>query len=65
MEKNMGSVDRTVRIVAGLAIVAAGGYYASWWGLIGLVLIVTGIVRICPAYMPFKISTCGKEEKTS
>jgi hypothetical protein len=65
MEKNMGSLDRTVRIVAGLAIVAVGAYYGSWWGAIGLVLIVTGLMRVCPAYMPFKINTCGRGEKTS
>jgi len=60
MEHNVGSADRAVRIIAGLAIIGAGFYYQSWWGALGLVLVVTGIMRFCPGYMPFKMSTCGR-----
>ncbi len=67
MEHNVGTADRAVRIIAGLAVIGAGVYYQSWWGAIGLVLLVTGIMRVCPAYMPLKMSTCGRkpEEKAS
>lgn len=58
MKTNVGSVDRALRIVLGLAIMAAGYYYKNWWGLVGLVPLLTGIVRFCPAYLPFGISTC-------
>lgn len=60
MKKNMGGADRIVRLILGLAIVAAGVYYKSWWGAIGAVPILTAMVGSCPAYLPFGISTMGK-----
>ncbi len=58
MQRNVGSVDRTVRIIAGLGIIAAGLYFGSWWGAIGAVPLLTGFIGWCPAYSPFGISTC-------
>jgi len=58
METNVGTIDRTLRLVAGVAIIAAGAYYQSWWGLVGLVPLFTGTTRWCPAYLPFGINTC-------
>lgn len=60
MIRNVGSADRALRIVAGLAIIGAGLYYQSWWGLVGLVPLFTGTTGWCPAYLPFGISTCRK-----
>lgn len=60
MEANVGSVDRAIRIIAGVAIIAAGVYFQSWWGAAGLVPLVTGLVRWCPAYCPLKLSTVRK-----
>ena len=60
MIKNMGSADRMLRIVAGFGILAAGYYFKSWFGLIGLVPLVTAFVSWCPAYVPFGFSTRGK-----
>lgn len=57
MKINVGGVDRTVRIVAGLAIIAAGVAFKSWWGAVGALPLLTGVVRWCPAYLPFGIST--------
>ena len=57
MSGNVGGVDRVVRIVAGAVIACAGVYFRSWWGLIGLVLLLTGLFRFCPLYVPFKISS--------
>ena len=57
MKINVGSADRVIRIIVGVAICAAGWYYHSWWGLIGLVPIATAAIGWCPAYLPFKIST--------
>lgn len=61
MTKNVGSADRAVRIVAGVAIITAGIYFKSWWGVLGALPLVTGIVRYCPGYAPFGISTCGNK----
>ena len=60
MTCNVGKADRIVRIVAGVAILGAGVALQSWWGLIGIVPLLTGILRWCPAYVPVGISTVGK-----
>lgn len=65
MKANVGSIDRAIRIIAGLAILGAGCYFRSWWGLIGLGPILTGIVRFCPAYLPFGVSTCKTNAEQS
>jgi hypothetical protein len=59
MKTNIGTIDRIVRIIVGLGLLGAGYYFKSWWGLLGLGPIFTAIVRICPAYLPFGISTCA------
>lgn len=58
MKPNEGSLDRAVRVVLGLAIIGAGVWFKSWWGAVGAVPLLTGIVGVCPAYLPFGISTC-------
>jgi hypothetical protein len=58
MKANVGTIDRVIRIIAGLAILCAGYYFKSWWGLVGLAPILTGSIRFCPGYLPFGISTC-------
>ncbi len=63
MKTNVGSVDRTLRIIAGLALLGAGYYFKNWWGLVGLLPLLTGLVRFCPAYLPFGLSTCPKDGK--
>jgi sulfite exporter TauE/SafE len=56
--KNVGGIDRVLRIVAGLAIIGWGVYAQNWWGAVGAVPLLTGIIRWCPAYAPFGIKTC-------
>jgi hypothetical protein len=60
MKANVGGIDRVVRIIAGLAILSL--YFvlegnARWWALAGLVVLATGVIRWCPAYLPFGISS--------
>lgn len=57
MKKNMGILDRRIRIVLGLLTVAAGIYFKTWWGLVGVVFLVTSLVSWCPLYVPFSLST--------
>lgn len=64
MKKNMGSADRVIRGILGVAILAAGYYYKSWFGLIGLIPLATASLSWCPGYLPFGISTCRKPVKT-
>ena len=57
MKKNMGLLDRRIRIVLGLLIVAAGIYFKTWWGLVGVVFLATSLISWCPLYLPFGLST--------
>ncbi len=41
MKKNIGSLDRWIRIVLGLIITILGYMYKSWWGLLALIPLVT------------------------
>lgn len=60
MKKNVGSVDRLLRIVVGAAlIVMAWMGVIGAWGWIGVVPLATGIFRVCPAYLPFGLSSCA------
>lgn len=60
MQANVGTIDRILRIVIGLVLIglaATGGIGA--WGWIGLLPLLTGIVRICPAYSILGVKTCS------
>jgi hypothetical protein len=58
MKRNVGSADRVIRVLLGLGIIAAGIYYKSWWGAVGVVPLFTAAIGWCPAYLPFGLSTC-------
>jgi hypothetical protein len=68
MKKNIGTIDRVIRIL--VAVVIAVLYFTSVIsGTIGIVLLVLGAVFIltalagtCPLYLPFGLSTAGKEK---
>jgi hypothetical protein len=64
MTTNEGLVDRAVRIIVGLALVAVAlGYfgpaYTSPWGWIGIIPLITGIIGWCPVYSFLGIQTCA------
>jgi hypothetical protein len=59
MKKNVGTIDRAVRIVAGLALIAlAATGTVGVWGYIGVVPLATALIGWCPAYTLFGIKTC-------
>lgn len=60
MEKNIGKIDKIIRIIAGVLIIGAGGYYKNWLGLIGLVPLFTAITGWCPLYSVLGVNTCKK-----
>lgn len=53
----MGKTDRVLRAIGGVIIGAAGWYFQSWWGLVGLIPLATAAIGWCPAYELFKFST--------
>ena len=66
MKLNVGGIDRVLRIVAGIVLLALvfvldGG--ARWLGLVGLVPLATGLAGYCPAYALFGLSTCATQAK--
>lgn len=64
MKANVGSVDRILRIVAGLVLIALTlTGTIGVWGWIGVVPLVTGIFKFCPAYSLLGMSTCPMEKK--
>ena len=60
MQLNVGKPERVIRVVVGLAIIGAGFYFQSWWGAIGLVPVLTGLMGWCPPYQLLGISTNKK-----
>jgi hypothetical protein len=58
MIQNVGGTDKTIRIVFGLTIIIIGIMAKSWWGVMGIIPLATGLVGLCPAYLPFGIKTC-------
>ena len=65
MNINVGTPDRAARILAGTLVIVMGYYFNSWWGTIGIVLIITGLVRWCPAYSLMRMSTLSKSQKSA
>ena len=63
MTCNVGKADKIFRILVGLAIGVVGYIYQSWWGLIGLIPLLTGLFNFCPLYMPCKINTGYKTDE--
>lgn len=65
MKCNVGKTDKSLRAIAGIAIIIVGVIFNSWFGLIGIVLLATALFRFCPAYLPFSIDTSKNDESGS
>lgn len=61
MQVNVGGVDRVLRIVIGLALIAMAitGTIGAW-GWLGVLPLATGLFKVCPAYQLFGFSTCPR-----
>lgn len=63
MTRNIGTFDRWFRIIVGLALLALVFVGPKTpWGLVGLVPLITGLARFCPAYSVAGASTCGRRQ---
>lgn len=62
MNKNVGKIDKTLRIIIGIAALGLGYYFQSWWGLLGIIPLATALIGWCPLYCPLGLSTCAKKK---
>ena len=63
MKQNVGHSDKTIRLLLGLLIGIAGVYFRSWWGLLAIIPLLTGILSSCPLYSILGINTCDAKAK--
>jgi hypothetical protein len=63
MTRNVGSTDRIIRFILGIAIIAAGFYFQSWLGALGLILIGTAFINWCPIYAVLGLNTCPIDQR--
>ena len=64
MKTNEGTVDRALRVIAGLALIGltATGH-VGLWGYIGVVPLATGLIGMCPIYSILGINTCPLQKR--
>ena len=61
MKCNVGNMDRVIRIIVGLVLIAlAATSTIGVWGWIGVIPVLTGVFRFCPAYPLLGINTNSK-----
>jgi hypothetical protein len=61
MEKNVGGIDRILRIIVGLGLISlvfVGPH--TPWGWIGVIPLLTAFVSFCPAYRLIGLNTCSR-----
>jgi hypothetical protein len=66
LKANIGKTERIIRIIAGIAILSLIFFLEGdtrWWGLVGLIPLLTGLIGWCPPYAILGINTCGPAEK--
>ena len=63
MKANVGGIDRILRIVAGLILIAlaAIGTVGLWGYVVGGIVLATGVFRFCGAYALLGMNTCPRK----
>ncbi len=67
MKKNMGSLDKTIRLAIAALIAVLyftqmiSGTLALVLGAVAVIFVLTSLVSFCPLYLPFGIKTCRKK----
>ncbi|MBK5211783.1 MAG: DUF2892 domain-containing protein [Coriobacteriia bacterium] len=62
--KNMGNIDRIIRFIVGAGLLSLLFVVNNNWkylGILGIILLLTSAVGVCPLYTPFKINTLKKK----
>jgi hypothetical protein len=63
MKLNVGTVDRSIRIIAGMGLLAWAATGGPVWGWLGLLPLLTGALGFCPAYPLLGINTCRTKSR--
>ena len=58
MKRNVGTTDSRMRIIIGLVMAGLGIYFQTWWGLLSIIPLFTGITHSCPLYQIIGVNTC-------
>jgi len=59
IKQNVGDADKLVRFALAVIIGAVGFFVQSWWGLLAMLPLVTGLLSFCPLYTIFGLNTCS------
>lgn len=66
MTRNVGNTDKWLRIAAGIVLLALGLFGPlGWWGLVGLVPLITGLAGTCPVYGLLGLDTCPLDRRNA
>jgi hypothetical protein len=58
MKHNVGKTDKAIRLLLAITIGLAGIYFKSWWGILAVVPLITGLISFCPVYSILGINSC-------
>jgi hypothetical protein len=61
MKCNVGNTDKAIRFFLAVVIGAVGVYFKSWWGLLAILPLITGLISFCPLYKLLGLNTCSKK----
>ncbi|MCF7521881.1 DUF2892 domain-containing protein [Neisseria sp. ZJ106] len=62
MKRNVGGLDRAIRIIVGLTlIIAAAAGVIGWWGWLGVLVLASGVFSFCGLYSLLGVNTCPRK----
>jgi len=62
LKRNVGTVDRVIRILLGVGLIGWGIYAQNWLGALGAIPLLTGIMGTCGLYSLIGVSTCSVKQ---
>ena len=66
MTRNVGGIDKWLRIGAGILLLALGAFGPlGWWGLVGIVPLATALMGFCPLYTLIGLNTCPLDKRSA
>ena len=66
MTRNVGGIDKGLRIGAGVLLLALGAFGPlGWWGLVGVVPLGTALLGFCPVYTLLGLNTCPLDKRSA